>query len=197
MKAAWIATLLMGTAGVLGWAQTAAARRFPLTVEKIARTFSDRGVSISGDQISMLANVVASEENPMLDVLSVQQLGGRWAEGRTENHSLVKLACRVPGTCLPFYVIVNAQEAPARSTGSEAKLMPASLSVRIAPSAPITIRAGTHATLIMDDSRAHIQVTVISLESGHTGDKIHVATPDHKQTYLAEVMSANLLRRSF
>jgi hypothetical protein len=49
----------------------------------------------------------------------------------------------------------------------------------------------------MDDDRAHIQVAVISLESGIAGHTIRVATPDHKQIYRGEIVSANLLKRSF
>jgi hypothetical protein len=49
----------------------------------------------------------------------------------------------------------------------------------------------------MDDGRAQIEVAVISLESGTAGHRIHVASPDHKQVYLAEVVSATLLTRSF
>ena len=61
----------------------------------------------------------------------------------------------------------------------------------------ITMRAGTHATLVMDDNRSHIQVAVISLENGIAGHRIHVASPDHKQIYVGEVVNANLLRGSF
>jgi hypothetical protein len=61
----------------------------------------------------------------------------------------------------------------------------------------ITMRAGTHATLVMDDNRSHIQVAVISLENGLVGHRIHVASPDHKQTYVGEVVNARLLRGSF
>jgi flagella basal body P-ring formation protein FlgA len=61
----------------------------------------------------------------------------------------------------------------------------------------IIMRTGAHATLVMDDARSHIQVTVISLENGIAGHRIHVASPDHKQVYVADVVSANLVRRSF
>ena len=49
----------------------------------------------------------------------------------------------------------------------------------------------------MDDARAHVELSVVSLENGAAGHKIRVATPDHKQVYLAEVVSANRLKRSF
>jgi len=51
--------------------------------------------------------------------------------------------------------------------------------------------------LEMDDNRSHIQVSVISLENGNAGDKIRVSSPDRKQVYTAEVIDANLLKRSY
>jgi flagella basal body P-ring formation protein FlgA len=65
------------------------------------------------------------------------------------------------------------------------------------PNVAITMRAGAHATLVMDDDRAHIQIAVISLENGLAGHRIRVASPDHKQVYVAEVVNASLLRKSF
>jgi len=50
---------------------------------------------------------------------------------------------------------------------------------------------------VMDDGRSHIQVAVISLENGIAGHRIRVASPDHKQIYVAEVVGANLLKRSY
>ena len=61
----------------------------------------------------------------------------------------------------------------------------------------ITMKAGTHATLMLDDQRSHIQVAVVSLENGIVGHRIHVASPDHKQTYVGEVVNARLLKGSF
>jgi len=50
---------------------------------------------------------------------------------------------------------------------------------------------------VMDDARSHVQISVISLENGIAGHRIRVTSPDHKQFYVAEVVSANLVRRSF
>ena len=44
---------------------------------------------------------------------------------------------------------------------------------------------------------SHIQVAVISLENGVAGKWIRVASPDRKQVYVGEVVSANELRGNF
>jgi flagella basal body P-ring formation protein FlgA len=51
--------------------------------------------------------------------------------------------------------------------------------------------------MLMDDDRSHIQIAVISLENGVAGHSIRVTSPDHKQVYVAEVVNASLLRKSY
>jgi len=59
------------------------------------------------------------------------------------------------------------------------------------------MRAGAHATLEMNDARSRIQVAVSSLENGIAGHRIRVASLDYKHIYVAEVVSPNLLKRSY
>jgi hypothetical protein len=58
----------------------------------------------------MLARVVATEPDPMLDVLAVEMLGNA-SPGRSHSRFRVKLACRIAEQCLPFYAIVSWPEA--------------------------------------------------------------------------------------
>jgi hypothetical protein len=168
-----------------------------LTAQQVAQVISSRGVAITEEQVSLLANVVATEPRPVLDVLSVEPLGDNVAANRSESRSIVKLACHQPAVCLPFYAVItlpNASWAGAMDKPGPAVRVGRAL---LNPESTITMRAGTHATLVMNDDRSHIQVSVISLENGAVGRKIHVASPDHKQVYVAEVVNAHLLKRSF
>jgi hypothetical protein len=195
MTGRWIVASLLAALSVSGWGQSHDS--FSLTAGQVAATLSARGVSMTGKQVSLLANVVATEPNPLLDILSVNPLGDLGSGARAEARSSVKMACHQPDKCLPFYVLVTwargADGAMTKAPGSTTPAQGASFN----PGEAITMRAGTHATLVMDDHRAHIQVAVISLENGIAGHKIHVASPDHKQIYVGEVVSANLLKRSF
>ena len=153
------------------------------------------GIPATDAQVSLPTRVVATESSPALDVLSVEPLNRQPMTEHSPARSRVKLGCHLPGKCLPFYAIVSSLEPPVAASASHA-------SATINYSAPkpnmdIIMRAGTHATLVMDDNRSHIQVAVISLENGIAGHKIHVASPDHKQVYVGEVINANLLRGSF
>jgi hypothetical protein len=199
MKARWIPFLLIAATGLPVSLQAQSQNRFALTAPQVARALSDSGIQTTGEQVSLLTRVVATEPSPKLDILSVETLG----KGPLAEHSVrarVKLACHLPRKCLPFYAIVSSPQTVAGSVaGSTTVASSASIfgNPRLNASSEITMKAGTHATLLMDDQRAHIQVAVISLENGMVGHRIRVATPDHKQTYIGEVLNARLLRGSF
>lgn len=207
MKASWIAGLLMMATGSCGWSQSQPEDHFAITPRLVAQTLSAAGTPTADDQVSLLARVVATEPYPKLDIVSVDPLGDLQAAEQSAARStsrsipgfiprsMVKLTCDLPGTCLPFYAIVEWPEETAPAVRTEAS--PAFQNARVKTRDEITMRAGTHAILVMDDQRSHIQVAVISLENGVAGKWIRVASPDHKQFYLGEVVSANVLRGTF
>ena len=197
----WTAVLWMTVASlpVCGQAlpSPASQNHFPITTQMVAHTLSARGMQVEDRQISLLARVVATEPQPALDILTVEPLSDSSPEKHPQGRALVKLACHVAATCLPFFATVTgpAESLETAAGSSELTRLPAyTLST---PKPAITMRAGTHATLVMDDERSHIRIAVISLENGSAGRRIRVASPDHKQVYLAEVVSANLLKRSY
>ena len=191
------AILSISALGLLGQSQSQSKDRFMIKADQVAQALSERGGHVGPQQVSLLANMSASEPYPLLDVLAVKPLGEQPTGERVGTHSLVELACHIPGACLPFYAtVVWPQGQPAvelRTTGSAASSEDAMLGA----SHEITMRAGTHATLVMDDHRSHIQVSVISLENGIVGRRIRVVSPDRKQFYTGEVVSAGLLKRSY
>jgi hypothetical protein len=195
MKARWVVSFLITAMSVPGLGQS--QDWFALTAGQVALTISGKGMEIGNKQVSLPANVVATEPNPVLDILAVEPLSDRLSREHSGTQFWVKLGCREPGTCLPFYAILSGSTVQAGGVSDSSSAIFAARISALKPSTAITIRAGAHATLVMDDDRSHVQITVISLENGMTGHKIRVASPDHKQTYVAEVVSAHLLRRSF
>jgi hypothetical protein len=181
MVAKTIVVLLMVAMTLPALPQPPQQTRYTLTTKQVAavvvRSFLETGIALTDQQISLPARVVATEQIPTLDVSSVEVLSDYVFEGHSKARSKIRLTCRIASVCLPFYAIV---------------IWPEGLSIP-----EITMQAGTHATLVLDDERAHIQLTVVSLESGSAGHKIRVASPDHKQIYIAEIISANLLKGSF
>ena len=193
MTAKSIAMLAAAAMSIAGWSQSPPRDRFVITADQVARAISSGGIEVTAEQVSLLANVVSTEASPELDVVSAIPLNNRWPEGNSGSHSYVKLACHIPGECLPFYAVLSW---PAEPPG----LIPIAANTFFSaskPNAANAMRAGARAILVMDDGRAHIQIAVISLENGIVGHKIRVATPDHKQIYVAEVVNESLLRKSF
>jgi hypothetical protein len=208
MTARWIPILLMAAISAPGWGQSQSQDHFALTAGQVARALCERGIQTADKQVSLPARVVATEPEPILDILSVETLGEAPSAKHFQVRSRVKLACRLPGRCLPFYVIVSGPELagePATiasitspiARNANASASPAARNALLNASSDITMRAGTRAMLVMDDHRSHIQVTVISLENGIVGHRIRVASPDHKQMYFGEVVTASLLKGSF
>jgi len=192
MTATWLPFLLMAAMGGAPPGPSQPQNHFPLTAAQVALAVSASGMPAGAERVSLLTRVVATEPEPVLDVLSVETLG----KGPGDQASVrwrVKLACHVAGKCLPFYAIVSSP----LSTPGAANPVAALTSTAWSGHSQITMKAGTHATLMIDDQRTHIQVAVVSLENGIVGHRIHVASLDHKQTYVAEVVNDRLLRGSF
>jgi hypothetical protein len=191
--------LLMVAMGLPGWvqAQSQMQGRFQISMHQVAQTLTANGVQTLDEQVQLLAKVVATEPSPVLEVVSVEPLGDRSPGKNRESRSLVKMGCRLPGTCLPFYSIVSRPEAPIDGPSGARGFSSATGNTALKANTGIVMRVGAHATLVMDDARSHVEVAVVSLENGVAGHRIRVASPDHKQVYVAEVVSANLLKRSF
>jgi hypothetical protein len=204
MQARWIPLLLMTALCGRGWGQSLTQPHFALTASQVARALSERGVQTETKQVSLLAGV-ATEPDPTLDVLAVERLGSAQPPGHSQIRSRVKLACRMAAKCLPFYAIVTWPEGTAWAATITSSSSPVIKKPVVGSSAAqntplnsdVTMPAGTHATLVLDDHRSHIQVSVVSLENGITGHRIRVASPDHKQFYVGEVVSSDLLKGSF
>jgi hypothetical protein len=198
MTARWLSISLTLAMSMPGWGQSQLQDRFALTAGQVALALSAGGIQTTERQVSLLTRVVATESFPALDVLSVEPLSRQLVGEHSPTRSRVRMGCHLPGKCLPFYAIVSSLEPPfgVAANASHASAAGVNNSVSKA-NMDITMRAGTHATLVMDDNRSHIQVAVISLENGIAGHRIHVASPDHKQVYVGEVVNANLLRGSF
>jgi hypothetical protein len=191
MRVNWLSISLMAVMSMTGRAQSQLQDRFALTPWQVAQALSDRGIPTRGEQVSLLARVVATKPHPVLDILSVDPSSQGELSPSSPTQSRVKLACHLPGECLPFYAIVSrSQSTPRPATNTSDPSTPNAKS-------EIIMRVGTHATLVMDDDRSHIQVAVISLENGMAGHRIRVSSPDHKQVYFGEVVSASLLKGSF
>jgi hypothetical protein len=196
MGTRWGAGLLTMAMSLFLFGRAQSKDSYPLTSELVARTLSERGAPLTEGQVTLLANVVSTAPNPSLDVLAVTPLVNQWPGMSSEGRSLLRLACHQAGQCLPFYAVVI-WTMPAIVGKQSMSPSAGAPNVALKAANAVTMRAGTHATLIMDSDRSHIQVAVITLENGAVGRRIRVTSPDRKQIYTGEVVSATLLKGSF
>jgi len=194
-----ITTVGLGLAAGLANAQMRPARQhFAVPLAAVARTiettFAARGIQVSAGQVKLPSTVLATEEEPLLEVRAVDKLGPLDASQPDQRSAGVRIRCKAAGICLPFYAIVTWQESP------QSLATPSALDGAAKPReerlTPI-VRTGERLTLLLEGDHAHIQVSVISLASASLGQRIRVVTPDHRHFYTAEVLGAGAVKGSF
>jgi hypothetical protein len=197
MTKRFIAWLVIGVALTQEAAQAGVKRSFILSEQQvdqvIEENFIARGRNLIGVHVLLPANIFTAIPYPVVDVSSVDSLPEIKGDGGGETRFAVRMVCRQMGTCLPFYAIVSW---PVGKRGQELQ-PPAHAEPATYSQNNVMMRIGTYAKLLLDDGSMHIQIAVICLENGAAGKRIRVTTPDHRQAYVAQVISADLLRGSF
>ena len=181
--------------------------RFPVKPEQVVLAMQGRNWPMDGVQVRLAAPVTATVSEPALDIKSVAASYG--------HETLLRVTCRVSAECLPFFAsAVWPAEAPMpglppkrdKRTGAiqtdhaTEGQPPATLELQAGNSTeanvptPPVIRAGSHATLVLDGPRVHIRLPVVVAQTGHVGDTVRVTTPDRKQVYVGEVLTPELLK---
>lgn len=179
----WIALIAMALPAV------AATGREAITPEQIAAAINRAGVTVSAKQVTLLTEVLARTNSPVLRVQSMEPL--------SDHRMKVRLNCPNVAECVPFYVTIRtSDEGPAQpSSFAPVKLQPPA---RLTPSeteaGPLVLRSGSSATLLLEGDHMSIQLPVVCLESGAIGQTIRVASRDRRQTYTARVFDGGTLR---
>jgi hypothetical protein len=162
----------------------AAQGQFAISTEQIAATVSRMGVQISPQQVTLLTDVVATKQFPLLKVRSIE----RWDDQRM----MARMECRNQGECLPFFVGLRVNQGDAiQASGGSSQAYGTAPSL---PSRAFVVRSGSPATLLLDSDRVHIRLSVICLQNGAPGQMIRVTGKDRKLVFTAQVIDGNLLK---
>jgi len=95
MTATWLPFLLMAAMGGAPPGPSQPQNHFPLTAAQVALAVSASGMPAGAERVSLLTRVVATEPEPVLDVLSVETLGkGPGRSGRCLLAREARLSCR-------------------------------------------------------------------------------------------------------
>ncbi len=204
-----VVPLLVTAAACLGATASVRAQeraRFPITSAQIASAMLGRQLPTKDARIVIAAPITALSENPQLEVQSMQLVS---------PHELrLRISCRNHAECLSFFALATYPEPvePATLKAAEQspkiieKSQPKGQSDAAKPASPgrdtssnephrePALRAGAPVMLQIDGDRIHILVEVICLEGGAEGDRIRVATRDHKETYVARIVNPTLVK---
>lgn len=169
----------------VGASPAMAAGAYPISAGQVAAEINRMGMPVNPGQVTMLADVTAATQNPVLKIRSVQPQDG--------GEVLVRLECERAGQCLPFFVRVRTTAAGAISNNANQPVSTFAPSRSSSAQIPI-LKYGAAATLLLEGSHVHITIPVISLQNGVPGQTIRVTSADHRKTYSAQVVNATLLK---
>lgn len=183
--------------------------RFLLTPSQIVSAMENRQLPTRGVKVSLAAPITSVVANPQLEVQAVALLSSR--------EMRLRMTCRDRSECLSFFAIATfPEEVNATALKLKPDSAPAGVVQRASFAKPVAeafvssatvksvsqgqqpiLHSGSPATLDFDGERVHVRVEVICLESGAAGDKIRVTTRDHRQVYVAEIVTSILLKGTF
>ena len=155
---------------------------YPITTEQIAALAAGEGLQVTPAEISLLSSVVATVPQPALKLRSVKP---------APNYLLIaRVECADSSQCLPFMVALRLSSGVAPPAPAP-EMKPVS---RSSPPAPILVRSGSTATLLLDGPHVHISIAVVCLENGTLGQTVRASNPDRSQYYTVQVVGSQLLR---
>ena len=192
--------------GPLGFAVSSSAQavssRFAIVASQVTRAMGAASLPVEGVEVKLPASFTSTTANALMEVESVTSIGHHAAR--------LRLVCSDHSECIPFFAEVTFPDAvdvaklhgtktlrvaPAPSSETANLASVSESPVKPAPAkATAILRAGAPATLALDAERIHIRLEVISLQAGSEGSRVRVSSLDHKQFYVAQVVTPTLVK---
>ena len=169
--------------------------RFPVTSEQVVAAMRGHAWSIEGIRVALPTAITTAVADPKLSIETASML--------TAHQARLRIVCRVPAACLPFFATAvwpdntDSVSLPGDpSTEDTGRRLSTASAAPASDSSAARLRPGTFVTLLLEGERIHIRMQVVCLQGGAAGKKIRVATRDRKQTYVAEIVTPTLLKES-
>lgn len=132
-----------------------------------------------------LPRVVSLVPGPPLAVLSKRQ---------RERSVSLRLGCRVPRACLPFYVALQFIDVASAKTFSDTLEGAGETRIHPIDRGPRLVQRGSIARLEIDAGTARMELYVRCLASGGQGDLLRVLDVETRKSYRARVVDKDRLR---
>ena len=186
---------LLGIALAVIPASRAQSPRFTVTSDQVVAAMRGKAWPVDGLQVRLPAAITTAVADPKLGIETASML--------TAHQARLRIVCRVPAACLPFFATAVWPDSvepvsPPSGQSLAGRTTPVSTEPKIPTqeSSPQRLRAGAPVVLMLEGERIHIRLQAISLQAGDPGENVRVSTRDRRQTYVAQIVSPTLLRGS-
>jgi hypothetical protein len=186
---------------VISSSAQAVSNRFAIEASQVTRAMEIASLPVDGIDVKMAAPVTSSIANAQVKVESVSAVGAHAVR--------MRLSCNDRAQCLPFFAVATFSDAidvttlhgvkTSQIVGKQSSTTANQGDTKVKSAANDTgsVRSGAPATLELDENRIHIRLEVICLQGGAPGSRVRASSLDHKQIYVAQVVSPTLLKGEF
>ena len=158
-----------------------------ITARQIVAAVSLAGIDVDPTQVRFFTDVVAITSDPELRVRSIER--------RDKDQIRLRMDCVKTDECVPFFVAVPwNQENAVPTLPPRPQVQPSADTQPRRGASPFSVLSGSEAILQLEGDHIHIQVSVICLENGSSGQAIYATSKDRRQTYRAQVVGSGRLR---
>jgi hypothetical protein len=204
----WSEVFLYAAIGIgpLGLAISSSAQavsnRFAIEASQVTRAMEVASLPVDGVDVKMAAPFTSSIANAQVKVESVSAIGAHAVR--------MRLSCIDRAQCLPFFAVATFSDAidatklhgvkTSQIVGRQSSTIANQADAKVKSAAAndtVSVRSGAPATLELDEDRIHIRLEVICLQGGAPGSRVRASSLDHKQIYVAQVVSPTLLKGEF
>jgi len=183
--AAAVALLCLAASSVTA----ASLERVPITSFDIAAAITSAGIRVTAEQIEQLSSIPATKPSPRLKLVKLEPMDGYLVKAR--------LQCDSTRICLPFYVLINWQQAQDSRAALASWKESTSAGPRALKKDEILVHSGKNATMIFDGTSIHMTLPVVCLQNGGRGQRVRVASTDRKRTFIAKVEGEGIVRATW
>lgn len=162
----------------------AAAIRYVISTSAVAAAIKEAGLPVVAARVHLPGAVSARAAAPALKINAAEQRG---------NGALaVRVACRNPAECMPFFATVDAAEDHEALAAFAARSFPSTREAARTTGAGVAVGARVRLELV--DAQMHIELPVIAIDTGAPGVEVRVASLDRKHTWRGVVVDATTVR---
>jgi Chaperone for flagella basal body P-ring formation len=147
------------------------------------------GIEATSNEVEFLTSVPASSTRTDLRVTDWRRLD--------QSTIWVRLVCRRPQDCLPFFILLHPDELQSIPLFHPSARAMAPVVARKKAHPSVLVRAGSRVTMILQSGAARITAPGVCLDDGNLGSRVRVTNVATRQILTAEIVDRGLVQAHF